>query len=112
MTRELASKYHARLKAYHTALASRSEVQMLPLVAWSSGREGIAPEVVCAAESNVLNNITRCLPLPVQSCWRVQERVPARLISHHLTRQVRWCTDSASAPVRFEALNFSRYSFK
>ena len=65
MTRALAGRYHAGLKAYQTALASRLEEQaMLPLVAWTTGCEGIAPELVGIAEQNVLDAIIRCLPLP------------------------------------------------
>lgn len=98
MTRALAVQYRAGLKAYQRALASGSEVQTLPLVAWSSGREGIDKEVVRAAEENVLDTIIRCLPVPVPDCWQVQQRVPAISVSHHMR-----ATDSDSAQVRVAA---------
>ena len=63
MTRALAARYHAGLKAYQTALAFRPQEQaLLPLVAWTTGCEGVAPDLLGIAEQNVLKAIIRCLP--------------------------------------------------
>lgn len=102
MTRALARWYHAGLKAYLTALASRpAERALLPLVAWTTGCEGIAPELVRTAEQNVLDAIIRCLPCLHRAADRVRKCVPAQPFPHHTS-----CGEnrvSASAPVRVAA---------
>ena len=105
LTPALASKYRAGLKAYQAGLASRLDVQAMQLVAWSTGTEGFAPEVVKAAEKNVLDNIRRCLPCLNRAAGKFKSLF---LASQFLT--IFRASDSARAPVRVEALNFSRYS--